>query len=637
MFGKVLVFFGTLGLSAIATAAEPTPSALAAAFGARVGASSPALSPDGKFLVYIAPGAGQLTVAVVMNLADGATTPITYADGKPLKLKFCGWSAADRLVCLLSGISKVDGTKLAWNRLVAVDADGKPSLPLGSRKSSFTVRQDDGEVLDWMAGVDGIVLMSRGNGAERVDTRTGKGVPVKPAVGTGWTDGSGTVRITGLYGTDAHGMLNGKATYWYRLRGSSEQKLFSRVDANDNGLYPVAVDGTLNLAYAVQKKDGRRALYSVALDGTMKTDLIYADPTVDVDSVETIGRHDRVIGLRYVTDKTHIVYFDAGYRALAQSLAKALPKLSDIAFVSASADEKRVLLFAESDIDSGHYFLFDRDTRKLTEVLVPRADLSGMQLSEQRSITYPAADGTLIPAYLTLPPGSTGRHIPAIVMPHGGPSARDVWGFDWLPQYFAQKGYAVIQPQFRGSTGFGEDFEKKSGFISWPTAIGDVIDAGRWMIAQGIADPDRLGIFGWSYGGYAALQANVVDPALFKAVVAVAPVTDLYRLKADAENFTNARLVAKQVGSGILRDQGSPDHYAERFRAPVLMFHGDQDINVDILQSRLMDGALRRAGKSSRLVVYPGLDHQLDDSAARTDLLTQADTFFAKSLGGVGK
>ncbi len=260
-----------------------------------------------------------------------------------------------------------------------------------------------------------------------------------------------------------------------------------------------------------------------------------------------------------------------------------------------------------------------------------------MQLSEQRSITYPAADGTLIPAYLTLPPGSTGRHIPAIVMPHGGPSARDVWGFDWLPQYFAQKGYAVIQPQFRGSTGFGEDFEKKSGFISWPTAIGDVIDAGRWMIAQGIADPDRLGIFGWSYGGYAALQANVVDPALFKAVVAVAPVTDLYRLKADAENFTNARLVAKQVGSGILRDQGSPDHYAERFRAPVLMFHGDQDINVDILQSRLMDGALRRAGKSSRLVVYPGLDHQLDDSAARTDLLTQADTFFAKSLGGVGK
>ncbi|TPG56194.1 S9 family peptidase [Sphingomonas glacialis] len=637
MFGKFLVFLGTLGISAIATAAEPTPSTLAAAFGARVGASSPALSPDGTFLVYIAPGAGQLTVAMVMNLADGTTTPITYADGKPLKLRFCGWSAADRLVCLLSGISRVDGDKLAWSRLVAVDADGKHSLPLGSQKASYAVRQNDGEVLDWMAGVDGTVLMSRGNGAERVDTRTGKGVPVKPAVSTGWTDGSGTVRITGIYGTDAKGMLNGKTTFWYRLPGRSEQKLFSHVDGNGNGLSPVAVDGTRNLAYAVQKKDGRRALYSVMLDGTMKTDLVYADPKVDVDSVETIGRHDRVIGLRYVTDKTRIVYFDAGYRALAQSLAKALPKLSDIAFVSASADEKRVLLFAESDIDSGHYFLFDRDTRKLTEVLVPRADLSGMQLSEQRSITYPAADGTLIPAYLTLPPGSTGRHIPAIVMPHGGPAARDVWGFDWLPQFFAQRGYAVIQPQFRGSTGFGEDFEKKNGFLSWPTAIGDVLDAGRWMIAQGIADPDRLGVFGWSYGGYAALQANVVDPALFKAVVAVAPVTDLYRLKADAENFTNARLVAKQVGSGPLREQGSPDHYAARFSAPVLMFHGDQDINVEIVQSRLMDAALHRAGKSSRLIIYPGLDHQLDDSAARTDLLTQADAFFSARLRTAGR
>jgi dipeptidyl aminopeptidase/acylaminoacyl peptidase len=609
------------------------PRSLAAAFGARVGAFAPALSPDGKFLVYIAPGAGQMTIAVVINLADGAIKPITYADGKPLKLSFCGWAAADRLVCQLWGISKTDGIKLSWSRLVAVDADGTHSLPIGNnRKAYYGIRQQDGEVLDWMAGSDGKVLMARGGNAELVDTRTGVGVPVKPAVGTGWTDGSGTVRITGINGTDSSGMLNGKSTFWYRSPGGTERKLFSHVDADGHGLYPVAVDGTRNLAYAVQKKDGRQALYSVALDGTMKTDLIFADPKVDVDSVETIGRHDRVIGLRYATDKTHIVYFDPVYRALSVSIAKALPALSDISFVSASADEKRVLLFAESDRDAGHYYLFDRDSRKLTEVLVPRAELSGMALSEQRSITFPAADGTPIPAYLTLPPGSAGKHLPALVMPHGGPASRDVWGFDWLSQYFAQRGFAVIQPEFRGSTGFGEDFEKKNGFLSWPTAIGDVTDAGRWLIAQGIADPDRLGIFGWSYGGYAALQSNVVDPNLFKAVVAVAPVTDLYRLKADAEGFTNARLVAKQVGQGAMREQGSPDHYAARFRAPVLLFHGDQDINVDVSQSRLMQATLEKAGKTSRLVLYPGLDHQLDDSAARTDMLGQADSFFRAQM-----
>ncbi|MGY2733204.1 hypothetical protein [Sphingomonas sp. UYP23] len=166
MFGKVLVFLGTLSISAIAAAAEPTPSTLAAAFGARVGASSPALSPDGRFLVYIAPGAGQLTVAMVMNLADGTTTPITSADGKPLKLNSCGWSAADRLVCLLSGISTVNHTKLALSRLVAVDADGKHTLPLSIQ---YGLRQQDGEVLDWMTGVDGTVLMSRGNGAVLVN------------------------------------------------------------------------------------------------------------------------------------------------------------------------------------------------------------------------------------------------------------------------------------------------------------------------------------------------------------------------------------------------------------------------------------------------------------------------------------
>jgi dipeptidyl aminopeptidase/acylaminoacyl peptidase len=633
---KTIAFVTALaGATVAATTAAHASEAqsLAAAFGARVGAFAPALSPDGKFLVYIAPGAGQMTIAVVMNLADGATKPITYADGKPLKLSFCGWAAADRLVCQLWGISKTDGVKLSWSRLVAVNADGTHSLPIGNNpRAYYGIRQQDGEVLDWMAGNDGKVLMARGGNAELVDTRTGVGVPVKPAVGTGWTDGTGTVRIMGINGSDNGGMLNGQSTFWYRLPGHADRKLFSHVDAEGHGLYPLAVDGTRNLAYAVEKKDGRLALYSVALDGTMKTDLVFADPKVDVDSVETIGRHDRVIGLRYVTDKTHIIYFDPTYRALAVSLAKALPALSDISFVSASADEKRLLLFAESDRDAGHYYLFDHDTRKLTEVLVPRAELTGMQLSEQRSITFPATDGTQIPAYLTLPPGSNGKHLPALVMPHGGPASRDVWGFDWLSQYFAQRGFAVIQPEFRGSTGFGEDFENKNGFLSWPTAIGDVTDAGRYLISQGIADPDRLGIFGWSYGGYAALQVNVVDPALFKAVVAVAPVTDLYRLKADAEAFTSARLVAKQVGHGAVREQGSPDHYAARFRAPVLLFHGDQDINVNVTQSRLMQAALEKAGKTSRLVLYPGLDHQLDDSAARTDMLRQADAFFRTQM-----
>jgi len=624
-----------LALPSVTGAAEqPKTNAesLAAAFGARPGVQSPELSPDGRNLVYIAAGAGQMTMANVMNLSDGSIKTITYANGKPLKLVHCGWSAADRIVCKLYGIARLDGVRTSWTRLVGFDADGSKTVALGRPNAFNRSNQYDGEILDWMSGTDGKILMSRGLGAEMVDTRTGKGEVVRPETGGGWTDGSGHVRIIGFDGASDSGMLTGRSLYKYKLVTGGDWKVFSRVDADGNGLVPLAVDGARNLAYASQKLDGRDALYSVMLDGTMKTDLVYADPKVDVDGVETVGRRDRVIGLRYVTDKTHIVYFDPEYRKLAASLGKVLPDLPAINFVSTSADEKRVLLFAESDVDAGHYYLLDRDTRKLTEVLIPRPELIGMKLAEQRSITYKAADGTEIPAYLTLPPGSAGKHIPALVMPHGGPAARDVWGFDWLPQFFAQRGYAVIQPQFRGSTGYGEAFFNKNGWKSWQAAIGDVTDAGRWLIAQGIADPDKLGVFGWSYGGYAALQSNVVDPRLFKAVVAVAPVTDLYLLKTESDHFINANLIAKFVGSGAMRTMGSPARYPGQFIAPVLMFHGDEDINVAINESRVMNAALLKAGKQSRLVVYPGLDHQLDDSAARADLLKQADAFFRTNL-----
>lgn len=636
----VMVALAVGSITATPALAAPVPPSIlriAAAFGARDGVSGPSLSPDGKSLVYVAPGDGQLTVANVMDLATGDQRTITYADGKPLRLSSCGWAAADRIVCELYGISRLEGRRLSWTRLVGVDADGQHRLALGREGATpwgAVAHQYDGHVMDWMAGVDGKVLMTRGQGAELVDTRTGKGVTVKPEVSDGWTDGNGNVRIIG---THVSGNLSREATiYRYRLPGEVAWRPFSRVDLDGKGLAPLAVDGVRNVAYATQKKDGRDALYRVALDGTMKTELVYADPAVDVNGVVTIGRRDRVIGLRYETDQPHIVYFDDDYAKLATSLSRVLPHLPRVDFVSASADEKRLLLYAESDVDPGHYYLFDRATHKLIETLRPRPQLDGFHLAERKAISYPAADGTVISAYLTLPPGvavgtAAARELPALVMPHGGPASRDHYGFDWLSQYFAQAGFAVLQPEYRGSIGYGDAFFAKSGFKSWRIAIADVRDAGHWLVAQGIAAPDRLGLFGWSYGGYAALQVNVIDPTLFKAVVVVAPVTDLARLKAEAENMSNYASVQRFVGTDTLA--GSPARHADAFAAPVLIFHGDQDINVAVAESQAMAAALRKAGKRQRLIVYPGLDHQLDDSAARTDLLTQSVVFLRETMG----
>ena len=320
-------------------------------------------------------------------------------------------------------------------------------------------------------------------------------------------------------------------------------------------------------------------------------------------------------------------------QALAAALSRALPGLPLIRFVDSSMDEGKLLLWAGSDTDPGRYYVYDKASRKLAEVLLSRPQLEEVVLAPVKPVTYRAADGSMVPAYLTLPAGSSGKGLPAIVMPHGGPSARDEWGFDWMAQYFAARGFAVLQPNFRGSAGYGDEWFQENGFKAWRTAIGDINDGGRWLIAEGVADPSRLIIVGWSYGGYAALQAGVVDPGLFKAIVAIAPVTDLRVLKEESRGWTNFALQREFIGEGHHVAQGSPARNAAAFTAPVLIFHGERDRNVNPNQSKIMKEALVDAGKAVELIVFPKLDHYLEDSAARIEMLKKSDAFLRSSIG----
>jgi dipeptidyl aminopeptidase/acylaminoacyl peptidase len=290
-------------------------------------------------------------------------------------------------------------------------------------------------------------------------------------------------------------------------------------------------------------------------------------------------------------------------------------------------------VLTSTDVDPGVYYLFDRKSHQLQTLLLARSQLEGVKLASVQPVTYTATDGTKIPGYLTLPPGAQSvKGLPALVMPHGGPSERDVWGFDWLAQFFANRGYAVLQPNFRGSWGYGDAWFRDNGFRAWNVAIGDVLDAGRWLVKEG-ADPAKLGIFGWSYGGYAALQSAVTDPALFKAVIAVAPVTDLPALREQYRRWSNFALVSEFIGEGATAREGSPAEHADRIKAPVLLFQGTMDANVYLEQSQRMDSALKSAGGRSTLVTWEGLDHQLDDSKARAELLSRSDAFLRAAFG----
>ncbi|HZB69343.1 MAG TPA: alpha/beta fold hydrolase, partial [Sphingomicrobium sp.] len=390
------------------------------------------------------------------------------------------------------------------------------------------------------------------------------------------TDGRGNVRLmeVGVVAGEEQ-ELTGVWRYKFRARGSKEWKPFIEYRSSDGaGAYPLAIEADSDSAFVTRKLDGRDALYRIKLDGSGATTLVAAEKAVDIDNVVRVGRGQRVIGYTYADDAREVVYFDPEYTKLAGSLSKALPGRPGINFEGASADGSKLLIFASSDTNPGTYYYLDKATKRLDEVAPVRPELAGRKLAEVKPVRIPAPGGVQIPGYLTLPPDGNGKNLPAIVLPHGGPSARDEWGFDWLAQFLAARGYAVIQPNYRGSAGYGDQWKGANGFKDWKTAIADIAASARYLVAEGIADPKRLAILGWSYGGYAALQSAAVEPELYRAAVAIAPVTDLGLLKRQSENFTNRRLVQELVGSGAHIEAGSPARHARAIKAPVLLVHG---------------------------------------------------------------
>jgi dipeptidyl aminopeptidase/acylaminoacyl peptidase len=447
------------------------------------------------------------------------------------------------------------------------------------------------------------------------------------------SDGRGNVRLMRIDDVGSDGMFSGMVRYQFRVAGSRQWSSLAGNAREEDQLQPLAVDADANSLYALRKKDGRYALYAIKLDGSGTETLVASNPRVDITDVVRIGNGLKVIGYTYTDDRPHIVYFDPEFRALADSLSRALPNLPIVQFVDATPDGQKLLIFAGSDTDPGRYYLFDRTKKTLNEAMLERPQLDGHALAQVTSVVIPAPDGAQIPAYLTLPPGAQSKNLPAVVLPHGGPSARDDGGFDWLAQFLAARGYAVLQPEYRGSSGFGDQWLNQNGFRNWRTAMSDIATSARWLQSQGIAKADRIAIVGWSYGGYAALMEAETDPKLYKAVVAIAPVTDLTLLKQEAGDFANFRVLKDFVGSGDEAIAGSPLRHPEEIQAPVLLAHGDMDTNVRFEQSQKMAEALEAAGRSVAFLSYKGLDHQLADANARADLLTHIAQMLDQAIG----
>jgi len=640
-----------------ALADTPAPSAEALAVAAKFGTLDQvqgiSLSPDGKHVAVVTPLGGGGTLLMI-DVENGTIKGILHSAHKDQHLVNCGWTSSTRLYCRMRMTHNDAGQLIGFTRLIALNADGSHVDILTATGGGIV--EDGGDIIDRSPNANaGVVLMTRqfgpgvhqgfaddgGLAVEEVNTNSLNRHIIESMNSEAeeyLSDGHGNVRIMGLQPTSsANGYAQKKFRYFYRPQGGHGWQPLTTIDTSNSaysiGFQPEVVDGKANIAYGTDVHDGFKALFTMALDGSGKQTLIASHPNVDVDGVIAVGPHARVVGVQYASEKRMVDYFDPELSQLNKALSGALPGHPDVGIWDTSDDENQMLLLATKDTDPGAFYLFDKATHHLGQVLPLRPELAGMTLAEMHSITFTAADGSKIPAYLTLPAGSNGKNLPAIVMPHGGPEARDEWGFDWLVQFFAARGFAVLQPEFRGSTGYGSAWFNKNGFKSWATAIGDVNDAGRWMQAQGIAAPGKMAIFGWSYGGYAALQSQVVDPDLFKAVVAVAPVTDFDKLREERRGFLDFEQEDARIGNGTHVQAGSPARHADRFKAPVLLFHGDKDQNVGIGETLLMRDRLRSAGKQVDFVEFPGLDHQLYDAEARTKMLSTSDAFLRKALG----
>lgn len=650
---SVILSFCLLSSSAWAGQNQVKPTA-AEVFGALPAVYDISLSPDGSKLAFIASGSGGITDLFAIDLSQANQNPVRVAraKGDPDNLQWCNWVSNVRLICQFGGLHEHNGEILGFSRIVAINSDGSDPVLLSKRQSGIALgfNLHGGRVIDWLPQEDNSVLMTRlyieemrsgsriansaeGLAVEKIDTLTAKTKfverPTREALEY-ITDGKGNVRIKGMRTKLGRTELDsGEIKYFYKTDGKW-QRLTELNYANRTGFNPYAVDASTNRVLGFAPYQGRQALMAMALDGTAKTEVIFSHDEVDVDDLIRIGRNNRVVGVSYSTEMRHGVYFDPELSNLATALSKALGNEKSVNFVDSSQDESKLLVWAGADTDPGQYFLFDKNTKAMKPLLGVRPLVEGQKLATSRPVSYPAADGTMIPAYLTLPPDGATKNIPAIVMPHGGPEARDEWGFDWMVQFFANQGFAVIQPNFRGSSGYGDAWYYKNGFQGWRTSVGDVTDAGRWLVSEGIAKPSALSIVGWSYGGYAALQSSVLAPDLFKSVVAIAPVTDLSLLKSHSKGYYSGAVTRDFIGSGPHIKEGSPAQNAANINAPVLLFHGDYDQNVPVDQSRFMAKKLKDSGKSVQYYEYPKLAHSLHDAEVRAEMLQKSLDFLPK-------
>jgi len=422
--------------------------------------------------------------------------------------------------------------------------------------------------------------------------------------------------------------------YDYRVDDKSKwTPLFQYESFNRSAKRPLGFDSDPNILYFEALHDGREAIFKMDVSNLeAEPELVYSDPEFDVSgSLIYSQQSKRVIGIRHSLGNGY-AFWDPEYSGLQKSINKAIPDTNN-EIIGFSRDERRAIVLSTSDTDAGTYYYWNRDQGAISPIAFRYKALDPKKMAQKRYVNYTARDGLSIYGYLTRPRSGNDKAGPTIIFPHGGPVSHNGNGFDYWTQYFASQGYNVLQMNFRGSSGYGHDF-MKAGLQDWGGKMqSDVEDGTRWLIDEGIADPNKICIVGASYGGYAALMEVANNPDLYKCAVSFAGVTDLRRLVSDSRNYINHKVVKEQVGSKSKQlKKRSPSNRATEINVPVLLAHGTKDLAVPIVHGRRMYKKLESAGKEVSYVELEDGTHYLSNEEHRVRFFKEMDAFLAKYL-----
>ncbi|MDJ0765575.1 MAG: S9 family peptidase [Myxococcota bacterium] len=605
------------------------------------------ISPGGTYISFLKNTGGE-TALVTINIGTGDIQGLVKTDNRSKFIRWYEWSNDKYLLISILYENTDSPVRHYITRMLRATADGseapRPIVDanfdnvgiLTNRTEIVSQFQDN--VIDFLPDDPERVLLSADfkeplfPGVYSLNITNGVRSLVKShnrPIKEWMTDQRGEVRVGVGINKDynriivkvRHAEKNKWKKAWEFAAHSAEQ------------VFPLGFGLDPNALYVRAYHNDKKAVFKIDVGSpTLSRSLVASDDNYDIlGSLIYSPKTRDPIGVYHGEAEDTRIYFDEAYKKFQASIDRVLPDTTNY-IVDLTRNERRYVVFSTADDTPGTYYWGDRDRGTLERLFDTYPLLTKDKIPPTEKVVYKARDGVEIEAYLTVPAQQQGA-MPTVLFPHGGPISRDYGGFDYWKVFFVNRGYAVFQPNFRGSSGYGRKF-KMAAFEGFGKEMqDDLTDGANWLIDQGIADKDRMCIVGASYGGYAALMGAVKTPDLFTCAVSFAGFSDLKGFRDGKWFYANYKAIEALFGDDSAKlKENSPRRRADQIQIPILLVHGENDLTVPVDQSRVMAKALEDNQKEYKYIELEDGTHHLSNERNRIRLFQEMDLFLSEHL-----